>query len=564
MWLINTTTLKLEHFIGPEAAPRYAILSHTWGDGEVSFQDFQDLDKAKLKAGFPKIQKTCKLARGRRDKLGRREPLGYAWVDTCCIDKSSSAELSESINSMFNWYRRSKVCYVYLNDWLPDTENDWGTLARLGPPPRWFTRGWTLQELIAPIEVEFYDMSWTFRGTKSDLFVAGELSRITGIDGSILQNGSEANLRRTCIGQRMSWAALRQTTRREDIAYCLLGIFQVNMPLLYGEGDRAFVRLQEEIIKTSTDFSLFAWKKEDHLRAQGVLSCHPREFGHLGKCEWTTNLFSEQEDEEAVMTNKGLRIETSSLFSFGADPSVADYQDLYLLLGCQVDGTPLGIRLNTRYGGVYARADQSTVFFPDPTISNMKRLSRRTIFICREADMYPKFPCIALFLQSRSPEYRLHVTEMWPPGLFYPSIASGPLYVRNSSMFVGYLKIAFGRYESGAQNHFMIVLRNVPSRANPEVGNMVGAHLVRQGREGPFLAFTDKIRTLEPFKAERSLVSDFDPSVLPDEPGICINGYGNHVCLGEFEGKHLSVGSKVTVVGLNSITPMFHFFLQAD
>ena len=125
MWLINATTLQLEYFIGPEVAPGYAILSHTWSDGEVTFQEFQDLDTAKLKPGFAKIRKTCDLAR-------EQDGLQYAWVDTCCIDKSSSAELSESINSMYDWYRGSAICYAYLNDWTSDSDGDWAKLGGLG------------------------------------------------------------------------------------------------------------------------------------------------------------------------------------------------------------------------------------------------------------------------------------------------------------------------------------------------------------------------------------------------------------------------------------------------
>jgi len=115
MWLINTSSLKLEHFISPDQAPPYAVLSHTWEDGEVSFQEFQAGETSKR--GFAKIAKTCELARA------AQPPILYAWVDTCCIDKTSSAELSESINSMYNWYRQSTVCYVHVSDW--DSTTKW-------------------------------------------------------------------------------------------------------------------------------------------------------------------------------------------------------------------------------------------------------------------------------------------------------------------------------------------------------------------------------------------------------------------------------------------------------
>lgn len=165
---------------------------------------------------------------------------------SCCIDKTSTAELSESINSMFRWYQKAKICYAYLED-----VDDVSELGR----SRWFTRGWTLQELIAPKDVSFYSTNWTFLGSKSDL--RDNLAAITGISQDVLSGASESW--HECIATRMRWAANRQTTCLEDMAYCLLGIFDVQMPLLYGEGKRAFTRLQQEIMRGSDDQSLFAW-----------------------------------------------------------------------------------------------------------------------------------------------------------------------------------------------------------------------------------------------------------------------------------------------------------------
>jgi len=176
------------------------------------------------------------------------------------IDKSSSAELSEAINSMYNWYKKAHICYAYLPD-VPTSfsvrDPVWGgvfDIKKVFRSSRWFSRGWTLQELIAPLIVEFYALDWTEIGTKSELHQ--ELSEITGINIRVLAGADPS----TCnVGERMSWAAFRNTTRVEDMAYCLLGIFQVNMPLVYGEGERSFIRLQEEIMKTSEDYTLFAW-----------------------------------------------------------------------------------------------------------------------------------------------------------------------------------------------------------------------------------------------------------------------------------------------------------------
>ncbi|KAG4277357.1 hypothetical protein FPRO04_14147 [Fusarium proliferatum] len=178
----------------------------------------------------------------------------WVWVDTCCIDKKSSAELSEAINSMFRWYRNAQVCYVYLQDvhWCTDKE----TISEQLYPSRWFTRGWTLQELIAPSKVEFYSTDWKRIGSKDDL--CGLLSSITRIDEHILKGGDMDSV---SVARRMSWASDRKTSRVEDAAYCLLGIFDVNIPLIYGEGRKAFQRLQEAIMNATHDQSLFSWGK---------------------------------------------------------------------------------------------------------------------------------------------------------------------------------------------------------------------------------------------------------------------------------------------------------------
>lgn len=229
--------------------------------------------------GFKKIHMTCQQA--------VRDGLNYAWADTCCIDKSSSAELSEAINSMFRWYQRSEKCYVYLSDIVAGPS--WRTeLTRC----RWFTRGWTLQELLAPRHVFFFDRNWELLCEKSECIQ--EISSITGISESVLNQ--QVPLFTVPVVQRMSWASSRQTTRIEDEAYSLMGIFNVNMPLLYGEEERAFLRLQEEIMKMAVDLTIFAWtypKLGDSLQHQetsfsGCLADSPRSFcdlGHLGAAQ---------------------------------------------------------------------------------------------------------------------------------------------------------------------------------------------------------------------------------------------------------------------------------------
>ncbi|KAE8442823.1 hypothetical protein EG329_002795 [Mollisiaceae sp. DMI_Dod_QoI] len=234
MRLLDATTIRLQEF-AEDKIPPYAILSHTWGNDEVSFQDM-DRAKPTQKEGYVKIKYACKQA--------LIDELEYVWIDTCCIDKRSSSELSEAINSMFQWYRNARVCYAYLVDVPSNTI----PLSPNSPfrKSRWFTRGWTLQELIAPPHVQFYFTDWTSLASKDEL--SSLITEITSVDKFSLGGG---DLRQASIAKRMSWASKRVTTRKEDIAYCLLGIFDANMPMLYGKGDKAFVRLQEEIIKDS-------------------------------------------------------------------------------------------------------------------------------------------------------------------------------------------------------------------------------------------------------------------------------------------------------------------------
>ncbi|PIL28595.1 hypothetical protein GSI_08636 [Ganoderma sinense ZZ0214-1] len=193
-----------------------------------------------------KIRKACAVA--------RFDHFSQLWVDTSCIDKTSSSELSEAINSMFAWYRDAAVCYVYLAD-VPlagDPRRPGSAFRR----SRWFTRGWTLQELVAPRVVVFLSREWEFIGTKESL--ADLVEDITGIHSAVLVRKKSHN--EFSVAARMSWAAERTTTRVEDQAYCLLGLFNVVMTPIYGEGEHAFRRLQEEILRRIPDDSIFAWE----------------------------------------------------------------------------------------------------------------------------------------------------------------------------------------------------------------------------------------------------------------------------------------------------------------
>jgi hypothetical protein len=223
-----------------ENPPPYAILSHTWTDGqEVTYNELV-AGTRKDKTGYDKIR-FC----GRR---AAANDLQYFWVDTCCIDKSSSYELSTAINSMFRWYQRASRCYVYLSnvvvsEGVADAEAFRIMWAEAFRRSAWFTRGWTLQELLAPPYVEFFSRNGKRLGSKISL--EQEIYNITKIAIEALRGQSLAEF---SVEERMSWAAQRTTTWKEDKVYCLLGIFGVFLSPIYGEGEAyAMLRLREEI-----------------------------------------------------------------------------------------------------------------------------------------------------------------------------------------------------------------------------------------------------------------------------------------------------------------------------
>lgn len=247
MRLLHTETLRLELFI-PECLPEYVILSHRWSAEEVIFEDFQSGEMlsedhpARHKAGFKKILDACRRA--------QQDDYEWIWIDSCCIDKSSSAVLQESINSMWRYYSGANICYAYLADVL-------STSPERFLNSEWFDRGWTLQELIAPCVVEFYASDWSPLGSKhqrcDEIVGRTHIRAEVLLDPTAIDGESAAN--------RMSWAAHRLVTRAEDQAYSLLGLFQVNMPMLYGEGRaKAFGRLQEAIYNIDRDESLFLFR----------------------------------------------------------------------------------------------------------------------------------------------------------------------------------------------------------------------------------------------------------------------------------------------------------------
>ena len=271
---------------GDDEVTEYAILSHRWvTEQEVDYDemvglakmDEEERDEIRQRDGYQKILHSCEQA--------RKDRYEWLWVDSCCIDKRSSAELSEAINSMYRWYKNAKVCYAYLHDVpgssLP-TVHDKERYPDFRGWPEWFSRGWTLQELIAPSNVQFLNKDWRSIGDKRML--APTLHKITGIPEDILTLGLDGN--RPCVAQIMSWAAHRTTTRVEDRAYSLMGLLDVNMPMLYGEGKKAFHRLQLEIIRASNDQSIFAWSPSgENWQPGSILADEPSNFEDCGTME---------------------------------------------------------------------------------------------------------------------------------------------------------------------------------------------------------------------------------------------------------------------------------------
>jgi Heterokaryon incompatibility protein (HET) len=267
-------------------APSYAILSHTWSadEDEVTFNDLEN-GSGKSKVGYAKLQFCGKQA--------RKDSIKHFWVDTCCINKANHAELSEAITSMFRWYRDAVKCYVYLSDVSVHqrknngkTQRTWESAFRIS---RWFTRGWTLQELLAPKSVEFFSREEELLGNREML--EQQIHKITGIPTTALQGNPLSHF---SVEERMRWAAKRDTKKKEDKAYCLLGIFEVFMPLMYGEGENAFNRLKEEINKRSGETNIAVVMPGTRLTSPGF--SEPPGHAHWMVTRPTNALFTGRED----------------------------------------------------------------------------------------------------------------------------------------------------------------------------------------------------------------------------------------------------------------------------
>jgi len=326
MRLLRTSTLEFQEF-DLSLAPPFAILSHTWGEDEITFDDMRgDRAATKHRQGFQKVANFCQKAK----EFG----LDFGWIDTCCIDKRSSAELSEAINSMYQYYAISAVCFIHLAD------VEFGgaePVVAMIQKSRWFTRGWTLQELIASPTRRVFDAAWApiiFDDMDKELghgldVLTEVLAAAAQLPIKLLRGSSPVGS--FCVADRMSWAATRHTTREEDMAYCLMGLFDVHMPIIYGEGGRkAFRRLQMEIMQTCFDQTLFAWRGP--YENSGLLARKPSDFFDTPELSiWGPRYLSPY-----TMTNVGLSVRLIDVTSRGEEETELPQAPLMVIIQCDI------------------------------------------------------------------------------------------------------------------------------------------------------------------------------------------------------------------------------------
>jgi hypothetical protein len=277
------------NFDDPAKLVKYAILSHRWLDeGEPTYKEMKSRNARGR--GYQKLKRFCKEALDYE--------VEFAWSDTCCINKDSSTELDESIRSMFRWYRNSEICLIHLaqSEVIEDMMDD-----------GWMGRGWTLQELLAPRRIKIFDKNWmpmTDGRNDKETNVTWTLARATGIPRPVIQSFEPSPHR---VDERMIWAAKRITSRDEDVAYSLMGIFDVSLQIAYGEGgDRAFCRLIEAIMQAG-DHSVLNWVGEAAKHhSSTAIPRSPQGFLDRGRT-LTSSTFLEG-GLEMTMTSLGLRV----------------------------------------------------------------------------------------------------------------------------------------------------------------------------------------------------------------------------------------------------------------
>jgi acyl carrier protein len=477
MWLLNADTFELKDFIGTDVPP-YAILSHTWGPEEVSFVEMKKpkyRELAKIKPGFSKIQGCC--ARAKKD--------GYAWVwvDSCCIDKRSSAELSEAINSMFRWYKCARVCYVYLSD----VSGGDGVVEDLANS-RWFTRGWTLQELLSPRDLLFFAQDWTPLGYicphpyehlldydcgKEEtpalpklLNFATPVSRITQIPEEFILGSKR--LEQACVSQRMFWASQRTTTRPEDRAYSLMGLFDISMPILYGEGlEKAFMRLQQEIFSITTDQSLLAWYHSG-MTTYRLLADSPACFknsGNVKRLHQRNALAPEAESTRSAfyLTNLGLRITLPVYTAMQSTSTSGSRNRVKAKLDCYVDHDD-GIRRRISLDLSYLDTD----------------IEGRAIYMCKRSDWwtFSNDEGHPTSIYIRSIGYENSSTEQHAPMISDGALHPENVGPRSLGIIADVSGVTLGELRGGATfDHLGIdsmMLVEIMDRLSKEVGVAIG------------------------------------------------------------------------------------------
>ncbi|CCF32897.1 HET domain-containing protein [Colletotrichum higginsianum] len=356
MRLIHTFSYVL-HNLSESNLPPFAVLSHAAGQSNCS--DTDDTSSHQTTARVD-LDNSILAACGKAAARG----LSYLWVGSACIEKTSSLELQEAVSFSIRLLRAAAVCFVHLHD-LPAGS---GYLAKAWGCCRYWRRSWTLQELIAPSEVEFFDADWEHRGSRSSPELLAILPAITGIDKSILLDSSA--LSRVAIGVRLSWAAGRESTRAEDAAYSLAGIARVNMSIRYGEGaDQAFARLVNKIVQDTTDGSIFAWTSNDGQAVRGLLPRSAAEFRHLtnspgADCHepWTFDGSIQLSSRGLVLDSRASMQDSSLVFEIG-----------------RTAGKSMGVRLRM-LGDQFVRVDPSS-------LSDVPRTANRCrIMVARDVD----------------------------------------------------------------------------------------------------------------------------------------------------------------------------------
>lgn len=268
MRFLHTKTFVLHDFTGPPSS--YAVFFHAHGSDDIGFEDFSKPQMLLCKDGFHRLWQACSRARNHGSE--------WLWSDAVCIDRGSSTALTEAFNSLARIYQHCIFSIIYLED-LPCSDCVGGGLEKRLAKCAWLRNVWVLPQLIFPKHSFIYDRDWAEIGTKASL--ARQLSLVTSIEQSVLIN--PAALGEYSVAKRMSWASHLEASRPEDRSFALLGILGVHMPIVYGEGQKAFIRLQEEILRDTNDYSLFAWRPEVPQEYRGLFAYSPAEFQHFDK-----------------------------------------------------------------------------------------------------------------------------------------------------------------------------------------------------------------------------------------------------------------------------------------